>query len=395
MREAVRFGDGVGVLCERGVGTFLEVGPGGVLSGMVRGVLADGVDVSVVPVMRGDRSEGRALVGALAGLFVRGVVVDWSAYFAGVGGRRVDLPTYAFQRERYWPTLTARLGGNAAGLGLSSADHPLLGAAVVLADGEGVVLTGRLSLSTHAWLADHRIMGSVLLPGTAFVELAMRAAAEVRCAGIAELVLESPLVLTESEAVQIQVRVGGPDDSGVRAVGIYSALESNRGDVRRRGSGLVASCYRNARAGRSGTAARRPVWRCGRRRVRRSLRLMVCMGVLRVVVLCMVRCFGGCGGCGVGVMMCLRRWCCRLVVVGGLVFIRRCWMRRCILLRLVGCWVRWGLGLVGCRFRGLVCRCLGWVGRCCGCGCRGLGCLGCRWWWRMGVGFWWRRWVRW
>ncbi|MYU64498.1 hypothetical protein, partial [Streptomyces sp. SID69] len=95
--EAVRFADAVKTLDGLGVTTFVEVGPGGVLSGMAQGCLDEAV---TVPVLRGERPERRALVTALAQLHTYGVTVDWRQFFAGA--RKTDLPTYAFQHERYW-----------------------------------------------------------------------------------------------------------------------------------------------------------------------------------------------------------------------------------------------------------------------------------------------------
>ncbi|WP_257134493.1 acyltransferase domain-containing protein, partial [Streptomyces sp. st77] len=172
VRESVRFGDGVEALVNAGVSSFVELGPDGVLSAMVREVLSEGVDVACVPVMRRDRDEVREFLTGLARLTVRGVGVVWEPLTAG--GRRVELPTYAFQRRRFWLE-SGHQATDAAGLGQSAADHPLVGAVVGLAGGDGSVLTGRLSLRSHPWLADHAVGGVVLLPGTAFVELAVRA----------------------------------------------------------------------------------------------------------------------------------------------------------------------------------------------------------------------------
>jgi acyl transferase domain-containing protein len=94
VREAVRFADGIATLENEGVSTFVEIGPDGVLSAMAE-------DVVFVPVQRADRDQDAALRTALAQLHVRGVAVDWAAFHPG--GRRVDLPTYAFQRQPYWP----------------------------------------------------------------------------------------------------------------------------------------------------------------------------------------------------------------------------------------------------------------------------------------------------
>ncbi|WP_455753081.1 type I polyketide synthase, partial [Streptomyces antimycoticus] len=92
VRETVRFADGLDTLRGLGVSTFLELGPDGTLT-----ALADG---DGLPVLRPDRPEPLTAMAALGGLYVRGVEVDWAAVFPGA--RRVDLPTYAFQRERFW-----------------------------------------------------------------------------------------------------------------------------------------------------------------------------------------------------------------------------------------------------------------------------------------------------
>ncbi|WP_081195310.1 type I polyketide synthase [Saccharomonospora piscinae] len=101
VRETVRFHDGIQALAAADVRTFLELGPGGVLSAMGRDGL--GSEASFVPVLRKDRAEPETLSAALATLHTRGVEPDWSAVFAGTGARRVALPTYAFQRRRFWP----------------------------------------------------------------------------------------------------------------------------------------------------------------------------------------------------------------------------------------------------------------------------------------------------
>ncbi|MFH9426639.1 acyltransferase domain-containing protein, partial [Streptomyces sp. NPDC017529] len=118
VREAVRFADAACALRDSGVRTFVEIGPDGVLSGMgpQSRTDADGAAEVWLPVLRRGRDEPRALLTALAKLFVRGLAVEWGKVFAGTGAQRIDLPTYAFQRQRYW--LPGGSGAvDAAGLG--------------------------------------------------------------------------------------------------------------------------------------------------------------------------------------------------------------------------------------------------------------------------------------
>ncbi|WP_344571334.1 SDR family NAD(P)-dependent oxidoreductase, partial [Streptomyces fulvorobeus] len=223
VREAVRFADGIDTLTGRGVTTLLELGPDGVLSAMAQDSLTE--QAQIVPLLRKDRPEELAAVTALARVHVRGATVRWSGLYEGSGAQRVDLPTYPFQRRRFWPATALDTSGDMRAAGLGSAGHPLLGAAVELADGEGALFTSRLSLRTHPWLADHGVRGRALLPGTAFVELAIRAGDEVDCARVEELALAAPLAFPEHGAVQLQVRVGAADADGRRPLGVYSRAE--------------------------------------------------------------------------------------------------------------------------------------------------------------------------
>ncbi|MEV0643293.1 beta-ketoacyl synthase N-terminal-like domain-containing protein, partial [Streptomyces sp. NPDC050619] len=220
VRETVRFADCLGALAGHGVRTFLELGPDAVLTGLVpEAAPEDGVALAT---LREDTPETTALATALAALHTTGVHVDWTRYFADTPAHPIDLPTYAFQRRRHWPAAGVGGAGDVRTVGLAPAEHGLLGAAVSLADSDGALLSGRLSFATHRWLADHRIDGRVLLPGAAFVELALRAGDEFGCDRVAELALPAPLELPEHGAVQIQTFVGGPDASGHRPVTIYA-----------------------------------------------------------------------------------------------------------------------------------------------------------------------------
>ncbi|MEV7046561.1 type I polyketide synthase, partial [Amycolatopsis sp. NPDC051061] len=230
VRATVRFADGVRTLAGRGVTRFLELGPAGVLSAMV----AECSDEPLaVPALRADRPEVRTLFSALAALQVDGAGVEWARVLRE--GSRVELPTYAFQRERYWLAVPD-VDGDPASLGQAGAEHGLLGAAVELAGADGVVLTGLLSADASPWLAEHRVDGEILFPGAGFVELALRAADEAGCDQVEELILEAPLVLPERGGVPVQVRVDAPE-AARRAFGIYT-----RGDGWvRHASGFLAT----------------------------------------------------------------------------------------------------------------------------------------------------------
>ncbi|MFE7816532.1 polyketide synthase dehydratase domain-containing protein, partial [Streptomyces sp. NPDC057433] len=214
--------DGVRALAGQGVTRFVELGPDGVLSGMARESAGD--DALLVALLRKDRDEETAALTALARLAAHGLTVDWTAYLAGTGARLTDLPTYPFQHQRYWPTPDAS-SGDVESAGLRSAGHPLLSAAVEFSDSDGLLLTTRLSLRTHPWLGEHVVMGNVLLPGTAFVELAVRAGDEVGCDRVEELTLAAPLVLPEQGGVQLHLQVGPADAAGRRGLTARSRPE--------------------------------------------------------------------------------------------------------------------------------------------------------------------------
>ncbi|MFJ2599047.1 type I polyketide synthase, partial [Streptomyces erythrochromogenes] len=223
VRETVRFADAVRSLAGQGVDTFLELGPDGSLCALAQLSVEA---VAAVPVLRKGRGEEGALVDALAKLHCAGVGVDWARWYDGTGAQGVDLPTYAFQHERYWPRPALPVG-DVAGAGLMPAEHPLLGATVFLASSDGTVLTGRLSCAAQPWLAEHVVDGRVVFPATGLLELAVRAADQVGCGRVEELTHTAPLVLAADGAVAVQVWVGAPDASGARPFRLHSRREED------------------------------------------------------------------------------------------------------------------------------------------------------------------------
>ncbi|MEU5164503.1 SDR family NAD(P)-dependent oxidoreductase [Streptomyces sp. NPDC020875] len=218
IREAVRFHDGIRTLTAEGVTDFVELGPDAVLTALAAAASPEEPG-ALIPLLRRNRPGDRTAAAALGRLHARGAVPDWDAILPTA--RRTDLPTYAFRRDRYWLT-EENAPSDATGLGLNTADHLLLGAAVHLADEDTVLFTGRISLRSHPWLADHAVLGTVLVPGTALLELAVRAGAEVGSDRVEELTLAAPLVLPENGGIHLQVKTGPADEHGRRTIAVHS-----------------------------------------------------------------------------------------------------------------------------------------------------------------------------
>ncbi|WP_435797611.1 SDR family NAD(P)-dependent oxidoreductase [Streptomyces avermitilis] len=224
LRHAVEFEAATRAALDQGFTVFAEISPHPVLVPSVQDTIDDtGRTAVAVGSLRRDDGGARRFFTSVAELGVLGVGVDWPAVFDGTGARQVDLPTYAFRRRRFW--LESRRGaGDLSATGLEAAGHPLLGAAVSLAGGEGVLLTGRLSGRTHPWLLDHAVSGTVLLPGTAFVDLAIRAGDHLGRPHLEELTLQAPLLLGSGpkDEVTVQVRATPDGETGTCTVTVHS-----------------------------------------------------------------------------------------------------------------------------------------------------------------------------
>nr|WP_172388081.1 type I polyketide synthase [Streptomyces sp. MNP-20] len=227
LRQPVRFAPAVDALMERGFDTFVEVSPHPVLTTSVEDVGA-GRPVCVSGSLRRDEGGLDRFLLSAGELYVRGVEVAWAEVFAGSGARRVDLPTYAFQRERYWLAGGAA-AADAGAYGLTGLGHPVLGAAVELPASSGLVVSGRLSARDQPWLADHRVLGRVVVPGAALVEMVMRAGDALACPVLDELVIQTPLVLdgTGATVLRVVLEEEGPD--GRRALTLHSRPEADGG----------------------------------------------------------------------------------------------------------------------------------------------------------------------
>ncbi|MGZ6772739.1 MAG: acyltransferase domain-containing protein, partial [Mycobacteriaceae bacterium] len=238
LRNTVLFEKALTAAVDAGAGTVVEVSPHPVLLPAVQDT------ATAVGTLRRGEGNLHQMVSAAAQAYAHGAAVDWAGVFEGRGAARVALPTYAFQRQRFWPD-TATGPADVAAAGLSAAEHPLLGAMVSLPETDGVVFTSRLSLRTHSWLADYAVQGAVVFPGTGYVELAVRAGDSVGCDRLDELVLEAPLVLPAQGGVQVQVVVGGADAStdaeSRRTVSVYARLDGEEAWTRHATGVLSAS----------------------------------------------------------------------------------------------------------------------------------------------------------
>jgi acyl transferase domain-containing protein/NAD(P)-dependent dehydrogenase (short-subunit alcohol dehydrogenase family) len=229
LREPVRFEPVIRSLLAQGQRTLIEIGPHPVLGFAVQEAIEEALqgeeEATVLGTLRRGEGDAQRFALSLAQAHAAGARPKWSAFFKGTGAKAVPLPTYPFQRKRYWLDSTSQASDPSA-IGQAAAGHPFLAARVEDPGGEGLALTGRISLQAHPWLADHAAGEATLLPGTAFVEMALKAGQEAGCGLLEELALQAPLLLPETGGVAIQVRVGAPAESGEREVSIHSRPEA-------------------------------------------------------------------------------------------------------------------------------------------------------------------------
>ncbi|GAA2694484.1 MULTISPECIES: type I polyketide synthase [Actinosynnema] len=217
-RQPVRFADAVTDLHRRGATAFVEVGPGGGLAAAAQECL-DGHDVLCAPLLHRDHDEDHSLITALGALHARGSHVDFAPLLADAGGRTTDLPTYPFQRRRFWLD-PAPPATDAAPL-----EHPLLTGELEIPGSDTAAFTGRVATGAQPWLADHRLLGAVVVPGTALLDLVRAAGRQLGLPEVAELVNEVPLVLGDGAAL-LRVTAAAPGPDGRREVAVHSRPES-------------------------------------------------------------------------------------------------------------------------------------------------------------------------
>ncbi|WP_407077608.1 SDR family NAD(P)-dependent oxidoreductase [Streptomyces sp. SCSIO 30461] len=221
MREPVEFEQATRSLIADGYEVFLEPSPHPMLATSLQETVADACGrAAVLGTLRREKGGARWFGAALGMAHISGVEIDADALF-GTDSRHVDLPTYPFQRERYWYHAPARRG-DAAGIGIREAGHPLLGGGVELPESGSVVYTARLGSDTQPWLADHALMGTALLPGAALMDLALWAGRQHGCDRLDELILQAPVVLPDNGAIELSLLVTAADEAGKRTLTVHS-----------------------------------------------------------------------------------------------------------------------------------------------------------------------------
>ncbi|MFE3729120.1 type I polyketide synthase [Nocardia sp. NPDC059154] len=238
VRGAVRFAPGIQTLIASGVRRFLEVGPDAVLAALTRQTLPEDAESTsmVAAAARRDHDEPQQFSTMLAQAHTAGVRVDWTPLLGRRSARRIPLPTYAFQHQRFWlPPRREATGDPQA--------HPLLTGVFPVAGKDEFVFTGRFSLPTDPWVADHMTYGTVVLPSATLIEFLLVAGSRIDCGVVEELTLEAPILPSETDEVELQVSVQEPDSTGRRQFSFYFRKAGRAGEWVRNASGVLAPAW--------------------------------------------------------------------------------------------------------------------------------------------------------
>jgi myxalamid-type polyketide synthase MxaE and MxaD len=256
LRSPVRFGKTIEAMLLDGIDTFIEVSPHGLLLSPISQVSA-AVDRASVALNSGRRNEPEqvTLLASLGALFVAGHPVDWRRQF-GSGFRRVELPKYPWQRERYWLAEVDR-AGRARVVRQSNGDdslHPLLGGAMDLASDDMRCWECSLDTGRVGFAAAHSLHGAPVFGASAFLELML--AAGRACSGadsldVSNVRFERALYLEPSQRTTLQVRATVAPQ-GARLVEVFAR---HADQWRRHASGYVQALRERAAAWRGGAGA--------------------------------------------------------------------------------------------------------------------------------------------
>jgi len=205
IRQPVRFAESMHTLYEQEYQILVEIGPHPVLLGMGRQCVPVNSG-QWLPSLRRSRADWQQMLESLATLYVQGVAVDWDGFDRDYGRQKVSLPTYPFQRKRYWIPERNRVRkvqrSNEFEL------HPLLGSRITSPVIEDVVFSTKISIDTIPYLKDHVVFGKVVFPVAGYLEIALAAARSIfdsQTIAIEDISIEAPLVLQESKCYELQM----------------------------------------------------------------------------------------------------------------------------------------------------------------------------------------------
>ena len=229
LRAPVQFDRSMKALYEHGYRLFLEIGPQPTLLGMGRRCLPDSEGIWL-PSLRSGRDDWQQMLESLAGLYTAGMEIDWASFDRDYPRRRVPLPTYPFQRERFWLNLAVKPGR--ASRAREQSVHTLLDRRLRSPLINGTLYESEFSVSDPAYLTDHRFFGTPLFPATGYLEMALAAAVDAFGASslaLEEVSIQEALVLPEDKTTTVQVAIS-PLAGGQADFQIFS-LEENAGDA--------------------------------------------------------------------------------------------------------------------------------------------------------------------
>ncbi|WP_369173421.1 beta-ketoacyl synthase N-terminal-like domain-containing protein [Streptomyces sp. R28] len=213
VREPVRFAAAVGHALDAGVDVLLEVGPHPVLRTYLRRITAGRDRVAVLDTLRRDTAGPAALRRSVEALIAAGAQTDWTRWFPRPA-RVAELPAYPWQRERHWSGTPQQW---IVSSGSGRLDHPLLGERLPTAEPSW---HGPVEPVLVPWLADHKVAGSVVLPATGYVEMALSAGRRV-LDGPVELAwveVSRPLVVPWDRAGDVHLQLGFSLDDGMVSI---------------------------------------------------------------------------------------------------------------------------------------------------------------------------------
>jgi len=230
IRQPVQFAQSMKTLSGLGYELFLEIGPKPILLGMGRQCFSEDRGVWL-PSLRPEKEEWQQMLESLGQLYVRGAQVNWSGFYRDYANRKVALPTYPFQRQRYWVDTTPATSRRKQYGAIAPKQHPLLGEKLNLAGIESQQrFQGYLADEEPPYLKDHKVFEKVLFPATGYLEMAIAAARNMfgrTGAIVADVVIARGLMLPETEIKSVQTVATPLENKGYK-LEIFTTTEGER-----------------------------------------------------------------------------------------------------------------------------------------------------------------------